>query len=336
MTAWLNNILEDIWYGRHPASVGLAPLGWCFRGVVGAWRLAYRTGLLDVYQTPVPVIVVGNLTVGGTGKTPLVIWLAGHLKSCGVKPGIVARGYGGSARTWPQQVRPDSDPAVVGDEAIMISRRTGCPVAVGPDRGACVDALLKHADCDLMISDDGLQHHALGRSIEIVVIDGIRRFGNGRCLPAGPLREPARRLQEVDLIVCNGIAGRGEFSMKYVACDAYSIRQPRERRALASFEGKEVHTLAGIGNPERFFSLVKSAGIGVHPHPFPDHHRYRRKDLEFDDGLPVLVTEKDAVKCESIAPDNCWFVPITAELPEVFGHRLATLLARAQRGQKTT
>jgi tetraacyldisaccharide 4'-kinase len=214
----------------------------------------------------------------------------------------------------------------------MISRRTGCPLAVGPNRGECVEALLKHADCDLVISDDGLQHHSLAPTIEIVVIDGVRRFGNGRCLPAGPLRESVRRLREADLIVCNGIAGRGEFSMKYIALDAYTIKQPRKRKPLAAFETKEAHVLAGIGNPERFFSMVKNKGIRVHPHPFPDHHRYRREDLHFDDGLPVIMTEKDAVKCESIASDDSWFVPVTAELPEVFGHRLASLLERAQRG----
>ena len=163
-------------------------------------RAAYAFGMLRVTRFNVPVVVVGNVTVGGTGKTPLVIWLANRLRQEGYSPGIVARGYRGAARHWPQQVRPDSDPFAVGDEAVVLARRCRCPVSVGPDRVAAVDALLQYHDCDVIISDDGLQHYALGRDVEIVVVDGVRRFGNGYCLPAGPLREPAKRVRSADFV----------------------------------------------------------------------------------------------------------------------------------------
>lgn len=333
--AVFRRMLEEAWYARHPAAVLLVPFEWGFRSVVGLRRAAYRQGLFRIYEAEVPVIVVGNLTVGGTGKTPLVIWLAGYLQAQGYRPGIVSRGYGGRARKWPQQVRADSDPSAVGDEAIVISRRTRCPVAVGPDRGANVAALLAHSNANIVISDDGLQHYALARTVEIVVVDGVRRFGNGHCLPAGPLREPASRAREVDLVVTNGIAGRGEFAMKYVATGAVTLQQRRRIAPLDSFVGTGAHAVAGIGNPDRFFSMLRAKGIRVQPHAFPDHHEYQTSDFEFGDELPVLMTEKDAVKCESFANPRLWSVPITAELPDLFAHRLLNLLTRPKNGQKT-
>lgn len=332
----LGELANELWYGRHPAALGLIPFGQIFRAGVEVRRYAYRRGILPVYRAPVPVIVVGNVTAGGTGKTPLVIWLAGYLKALGYQPGIVARGYGGNARRWPQQVRPDSDPHAVGDEAIVIARRTRCPVAVGPRRMASAAALIEHAGCDLIISDDGLQHYALARDLEVAVIDGVRRFGNGRCLPAGPLREPLSRLREVDMVVTNGSAGRGEFSMKYVPTQALSLLNRARSVALEDFVATPVRAVAGIGNPQHFFAMLRSRGLRIHPHPFPDHHRFRIRDLEFGDDLPILMTEKDAVKCELLAPANAWVVPITAEMPEVFATRLETLLARGANGQTTT
>lgn len=331
----VQRILEEVWYGRHPSGLFLLPLGWCYRAVIGLRRRAYASGLLSVYRAPVPVIVVGNLTVGGTGKTPLVIWLAGYLKSLGYQPGVVSRGYGGRAQRWPQQVRPDSDPNAVGDEAIVIARRTRCPVAVGPDRGAGVAALVDHAACDIVISDDGLQHYALAREIEIAVIDGVRRFGNTRCLPAGPLREPAGRLREVDLVVTNGIAGRGEFAMKYVPTHAVNIAMPGRACSFEALAAEPVHAVAGIGNPERFFAMLRAKGLRITPHAFPDHHRYRKADLDFGDERPIVMTEKDAVKCEPFAAAHCWSIPITAELPEIFATRLETLMKRGRNGQTT-
>ena len=325
----------ELWYGRHPLSLLLVPFAWLFRMAIALRRKLFTSGLLAIYHAPVPVVVVGNLTVGGSGKTPLVIWLAGFCRALGLRPGVVARGYGGRASSWPQQVRPDSDPAVVGEEPIIIARRARCPVAVAPQRSAAVEALLEHTDCNIIISDDGLQHYALGRALEIAVIDGVRRLGNGRLLPAGPLREPVSRLREVDFIVTNGIAGRNEFAMKYVAAGPVNLQRRELALPFAQFRGEPVHAVAGIGHPQRFFSMLKGHGLEVIPHPFPDHHRFRPEDLEFGDERPVLMTEKDAVKCEDFAPSRCWMVPITAELPEIFAQRLEALLKRGKDGQKT-
>jgi tetraacyldisaccharide 4'-kinase len=331
----LASFVNEMWYGKHPAATALAPLAIAYRLFMEARRGAYRHGILSTYRAEVPVIVVGNLTTGGTGKTPLVIWLTGYLKTLGYHPGVIARGYGGRAKRWPQQVRPDSDSRAVGDEAIVIARRTRCPIAVGPNRRDCAQALLEYAKCDIIISDDGLQHYALERDIEIAVIDGVRRYGNGRCLPAGPLREGVGRAREFDMVVTNGIAGRGEFGMKYVATHAVSVAHPDRAAEFASFAAAAVHAVAGIGNPERFFAMLRAHGLKIIPHPFPDHHPYQRTDIDFDDGLPVLLTEKDAVKCEAFAPPRCWAVPVTAELPEIFATRLQSLLARGKNGQAT-
>jgi tetraacyldisaccharide 4'-kinase len=220
---------------------------------------------------------------------------------------------------------------VVGDEPIVIARRARCPVAVGPRRGEAVEALLRHAACDIVISDDGLQHYALERNYEIAVIDGVRRMGNGRCLPAGPLREPAARLRTVDLIVTNGIAARGEFGMKYVASHVHKLGDS-EKIAIEKFAPREIHAVAGIGNPERFFSMLRAKGFRIKPHPFRDHVRYRKSDLEFGDDLPIIMTEKDAVKCEHLTMPHCWYIPITAELPEVFRRRLSTVFSGVENG----
>lgn len=331
---WWTDLPDRIWYGRHPASLVLAPFSWVFRAVAGLRKRAYASGLLTIYQASVPVIVVGNLTVGGSGKTPLVIWLAGYLKSLGLNPGVVARGYGGQAANWPQQVRPDSDPATVGDEAIVIARRTRCPVAVDPSRAAAVAALVEHGKCDVIISDDGLQHYGLARDIEIAVVDGVRRLGNGRLLPAGPLREPPQRLREVDFIVTNGIAGRGEFAMKYVPVNPINLVNRRQSIDFSDLQSTPVHAVCGIGNPERFFQMLKNKGLRIVPHAFPDHHRYKAEDLDFGDDGPILMTEKDAVKCERFGLARCWSVPVTAELPEVFAQRLEALLMRGDDGQE--
>ncbi|MGD9603083.1 MAG: tetraacyldisaccharide 4'-kinase [Gammaproteobacteria bacterium] len=332
----VEHFANEIWYGKHPAAVVLAPLSGVYRAIVEVRRRAYAHGVLGIYRASVPVIVVGNLTAGGTGKTPLVIWLAGYLKSLGHRPGVLARGYGGRARHWPQQVRPDSDARAVGDEAIVIARRARCPVCVGPDRRACAEALVAHADCDILISDDGLQHYALDRDVEIAVIDGVRRYGNGRCLPAGPLREPLQRVRSVDMVVTNGIAGRGEFAMKYVTTHAVSLARRDHAATLEEFASDAVHAVAGIGNPDRFFSALRGHGLRIVPHPFPDHHVFKAGDLAFDDERQVLMTEKDAVKCEAFATNRCWAVPVTAELPEVFATRLEALLARGIHGQATS
>lgn len=328
--------LDHYWYGRHPLMALLSPLTCLFRGVVWTRRHAYRSGLRKTQRLPVPVIVVGNITVGGTGKTPLVAWLAEFLSQAGYAPGIVLRGYGGKARSWPQQVRPDSDPVVVGDEAVLLARHTHCPMVVGPDRAAAARALLEHTNCNLIIADDGLQHYGLARDIEIVVVDGVRRFGNGRCLPAGPLREPLARLKEVDMIVTNGLAGRLEYPMKMVGNKACRLDDPSVEKALSQFAGQTVHAVAGIANPARFFESLRKAGLRIVEHAFPDHHAFRPEDVSFNDAAPVLMTEKDAVKCRRFARDYDWYVPVAAQPDPRVGEKILTLLKGKTHGQETT
>ncbi len=318
--------LEVLWYGNHRLSRLLAPLSVLYSGLVRIRRWAYATGLLAVRRLPVPVIVIGNLSVGGTGKTPLSIAVAGLLKAHHYSPGIVARGYKGKAGQWPQPVGPESDPARVGDEAVLLARRSRCPVAVGPDRWEAAQMLLKHYPCDVVVSDDGLQHFGLHRDIEIAVIDGARRHGNGRCLPAGPLREPVSRLKRVDLIVAYGTAGPGEMAMSYVLERPRSLMNPAHEQSLEDFCKTEVHAVAGIGHPERFFSALEAQGIRLIRHPFSDHHPFRAGDIRFDDALPVLMTEKDAVKCQGFAGPEHWYVPVEAQLAPMFEHRLLALL----------
>lgn len=326
--------LEKLWYGNHPVSVVLAPLGWLYRLFMQFRRTAYRLGLVPTRRVGAPVIIIGNITSGGTGKTPLVIWLAEYLKQQGFRPGIVSRGYGGAAKHWPQQVRPDSDPIMVGDEPVIIARRTGCPVAASPDRYPAAAGLLQHGQCDILICDDGLQHEALARDIEIAVIDGVRRFGNGRCLPAGPLREPVSRLRAVDLVVTNGKAGRGEFAMEIIPGRMHALNSDTTL-PLSTFSGQAVHAIAGTGHPARFFQLLKSCNIHAVEHPFPDHHNYTAADIMFNDELPVVMTEKDAIKCITFATERHWYLPIDARMDEIFQHRFNKLLKDIADGQKT-
>lgn len=328
----MHEFLDKLWYERHPASTLLVPLSWLYRLIVAVRRAGVRSGLLSTYRAPVPVIVVGNITVGGTGKTPLVIWLVEYLRSVGFTPGIISRGYRGRAKSWPQQVRADGDPEMVGDEAIVLARRTACPLAVGPIRADNVEALMRHSDCDIVISDDGLQHYRLERDVEILVVDGIRRYGNGRCLPAGPLREPLSRLNEIALTVNNGIASRGEFEMKLAASKLRALDGSSMQLDLEEFTGKAVNAVAGIGHPERFFEMLRQKGLRVIKHPFPDHHRFTASDVTFDNGLPIVMTEKDAVKCERLKLVDAWYLPIDVTLPKVFEHRLSAALEEANNG----
>lgn len=318
--------LQRHWYANTFLSLALLPLSWLFCAVAAARRWAYRSGLLASYRAPVPVIVVGNLSVGGSGKTPLVAWIVELLRREGWRPGIVSRGYGGSASSWPQQVRPDSDPRTVGDEPVLLAQACACPVAVGPDRAAAVRALLEHTDCDVVVADDGLQHYALERDIEVVVVDGTRRFGNGRCLPAGPLRERPSRLQEVDFVVSNGTPGRLEYPMRLEVTHALNLKHGDRIRDLGEFVGTPVHAVAGIGHPQRFFSQLRAAGLQVIEHAFADHHDFGPEDLEFPEAGPILMTEKDAVKCRRFASSRHWVVPARAEVDGRFGSRLLALL----------
>lgn len=325
--------LVEQWYSQRPALFWV-PLSWLFCLLVKIRRALYKARVLPSQKISAPVIVVGNISVGGTGKTPLVAWLVKLLRAADYTPGIVTRGYGGQAERWPQQVRPDSDPVFVGDEPVLLAQRCGCPVVAAPDRVAAAQALLKHSDCNVVITDDGLQHYRLRRDIELVVVDGARRFGNEYCLPAGPLREPISRLKEVDYIVSNGDAQRGEFAMKLAPSCFVSLQDANQTMALESLKGKTAHALAGIGNPSRFFTLLKSLGMEVIEHPFPDHHKFEISDLNFDDELPVLMTEKDAVKCRSLTDQTVgkqlWYLPVDAQLDDTFAYRLLQQLKNIQ------
>ena len=315
--------LERLWYGRSALRWLLAPLSALFWMVSTARRAAYRRGLLRSVRLPVPVLVVGNLSAGGTGKTPLVIWLARHLQGLGRRPGILSRGYGGTSYAYPRLVAPDSDPAAVGDEPLLVSRRAGCPVVVDPDRVRGGRWLVEREGCDVLIADDGLQHHRLARDLEIAVIDGRRRLGNGWVLPAGPLRETASRLRSVDLVIVNGDAGPGELAMRLVPSELVSVEDPARRRPLESLAGQAVHAVAGIGNPGRFFATLRELGLEFVPHAFPDHHAWTARDLDFDACDCVLMTEKDAVKCRAFGRDDLVALRVQARIDP----RLADLLS---------
>jgi tetraacyldisaccharide 4'-kinase len=292
---------ERHWYRLSAVSLLLFPLSLAFRAAVALRRLLYRTGILSRERVPVPVIVVGNLTAGGTGKTPLVLWLVEELRRRGRAPGIVSRGYGAGARP-PRLVQAGDDPALAGDEPVLLARRSGAPVWIGADRPAAARALLAASpSCDVILCDDGLQHYRLARDFEIAVEDE-RGFGNGFMLPAGPLREPAGR--RVDVRVLNRAAGAPataaagpRLAMRLVPAGLYRVGEPAAPVAPASLAGKRLHAVAGIGDPARFFRSLDALGLRATPHAFPDHHRYTPEDLDFPDCDYVLMTEKDAVKC---------------------------------------
>lgn len=325
--------LERHWQRFTPVSLALLPLSLVFCALVQLRRVLYRLGVLRSTRFPVPVVVVGNLTVGGAGKTPLVIWLADFLRRAGYRPGIVTRGYRGQSPVWPVSVTRDTPAELVGDEAVLLARRSGCPVMAGPDRSESIRRLLAQ-DCNLIVSDDGLQHYRLGRDIEIVVIDGARRFGNGLCLPAGPLREPVTRLKSVDLRVANGQPRKGELGMSLTLAGFYNLAQPGQHGSAEQFRTTPVHAVAGIGNPERFFATLRGLGLNVIPHPFPDHHAFQAGELEFGDKLPLILTEKDAVKCERFADARCWVLAVEAQPDVLLGEQVLQRLKEITVGQE--
>jgi tetraacyldisaccharide 4'-kinase len=320
---------EALWYRNHPLRWLLVPATGLYRLVARLRRDAYRRGWLKTVEVAVPVVVVGNVSVGGTGKTPFVIWLAGQLKLRGRRVGIVTRGYRGKSTEWPRVVTPESDPAEVGDEPVLLARRTNCTVVAGPDRVAAAEALLASTPVDVLLTDDGLQHYRLGRRFEIAVVDGVRGMGNGLCLPAGPLREPPARLQQVDAIVVNGgtWGHAGVFRSRAVVTKVYNLHDGTER-PLESFRNTSVHAVAGIGNPQRFFDLLEDAGLDVIPHPLPDHAEIGAEQLTFEEPGPVLITEKDAVKCEQLAPADVWCVVVDLAFDEDHTARLMRLVLR--------
>ena len=311
--------VEELWYGNHPARLFLWPASVGFQ-VVSRIRRAW----LEWRRKPlsVPVIVVGNLTVGGVGKTPLVIALAQYLSAQGLRVGIVSRGYGAHIRRFPHCVRVEDDAQQVGDEPKLLALKTGCPVVIDPNRLQAVKYLLQHHQSQIIISDDGLQHYAMPRAVEIVVIDGMRGLGSGLCLPAGPLREPAQRLQQVNFIVVNGEQSVHTQSLQYESVYQMELQAAAPR----SFTGESVSwqdiempcsAIAGIGNPERFFTLLKRLGVVFQPHKFADHHEFLPHELACLQ-KPVIMTEKDAVKCCAFATDAMYYLPVEAKLSDEF------------------
>ena len=305
------------WQRRGAVAWLLWPAGLTFGVVASIRRFLYKIRILGSTHPGIPVIVVGNLSVGGSGKTPLVLWLAELLREHKWKPGIVSRGYGGSTQA-PAEANIASDPAEAGDEPILLARRSGCPVWVAPDRVAACRALREqHPECNVIVSDDGLQHHALRRDVEICVVDG-RSSGNGFLQPAGPLREPPSRLASFDAVVTHECPEVKGYKMQLQGENLVRFTDARDVRPAKSFAGQRVHAVAGIGDPKRFFLQLARFGLKVVPHPFPDHHPFRAEDLEFGDGDPVVMTEKDAVKCKRFARANHWVFPVSASLDPAF------------------
>lgn len=318
------------WYGRRNlVSYSLSPFAMAYASVVALRRWLFRVGVKKSYRFPLPIIVVGNITVGGVGKTPLVVYIAQLLKKNGYRPGIVSRGYKGKATTWPCNVTASSDPLQVGDEAVMLAQQINCPLVVAPDRVAAVKQLLAQHPCDVVISDDGLQHYRLQRDIEIAVIDGERRLGNQFCLPAGPLRETAARLKQVDMVVCQGNAVNHEYQLQLVLQKIYQLTQPQKEINIELLKQQKVHAIAAIGHPQRFFNQLKKLGFDIIVHAFPDHYVFKREDIIFDDNAMVLMTAKDAVKCGQFADQRHYCMSVRAMImPEFDRALLAKLLPK--------
>jgi tetraacyldisaccharide 4'-kinase len=297
----------------------LRPLSLIFLVLSVIRRMAYRVGILSVWHAPVPVIVVGNITAGGNGKTPLTLWLAEFLKGNGFHPGIISRGYGAAVRGV-REVVLSGDATEFGDEPLLLARRSACPVWVGKDRpAAACSLLLAHPECDVLICDDGLQHYALARDVEIAVVDQ-RMLGNGLLLPAGPLRELPSRLRGVDAVVANAaVAPEGGFAMRLTGTVFRNLQNRTRIAAADDFEGRILHAIAGIGNPQRFFDTLGGMGVCCVTHSFPDHHPYQRADLQFEDTCAVLMTEKDAVKCTPFAEPDWWYLEVAAEVSADLG-----------------
>ncbi|CAK0745095.1 Tetraacyldisaccharide 4'-kinase [Gammaproteobacteria bacterium] len=314
-------VQKQIWGAQ--ANIALLPLENLYCGVMKFRRYAHQRGWLHSERLPVPVLVVGNITVGGTGKTPLVLWLAKFLETNGWKPGILSRGYGGKIGNKPREVFSEDDPKEVGDEPLLLARRSKVPVAVCTKRTSAGNLLISRHGCTCLICDDGLQHYALERDVEIVVTDRARGFGNGHCLPAGPLREPISRMAKTHLQIAHGVPlAPGEYAMSLELGLAVSIGSPKVLRPLSDFQTTPVHAVAGIGHPDRFFDALRAKGLNIIPHPFPDHFLFQ--NFDFGDCFPIMMTEKDAVKCSFLSEG--WYVPAEAVLPLEFGKKVLDLL----------
>ncbi|RXJ72436.1 tetraacyldisaccharide 4'-kinase [Veronia nyctiphanis] len=318
-------MVEKIWFDKHPLGWVLSPLLWplskLFAHIAAGRRQRFLANSSDVYRAPVPIVVVGNITVGGNGKTPVVVWLVEQLKAKGLNPGVVSRGYGGKAPQYPYVLDESSSAKEAGDEPVLIAKRTGVPVSVSPIRSEAIKSLLP-LGVDIIVTDDGLQHYKMDRDIEFAVIDGNRRFGNGHAMPMGPLREPRSRLKDVDFVICNGgHPEKTEISMSLVASKAINLLTRQQAHVT---ELGELVAIAGIGHPERFFNTLNELGNPAQTaHGFADHKSFEMSELASltNDNQQLIMTEKDAVKCQSYVKDNqignWWYVPVDAHLPNV-------------------
>lgn len=323
-------MIAKIWSGESPLWRLLLPLSWLYGLVSNCIRLCYRLGIKRAWRAPVPVVVVGNLTAGGNGKTPMVIWLVEQLQQRGIRVGVVSRGYGGKAASYPLLLTAETTSAEAGDEPVLIYQRTAAPVAVSPERAEAVKAILAQHDVQIIVTDDGLQHYRLARDVEIVVVDGVRRFGNGWWLPAGPMRERAGRLKTVDAVVVNGgVPKSGEIPMRLEPGLAVNLRTG-ERRHVAELHN--VVAMAGIGHPPRFFATLDACGVRPQKCvPLADHQALEPDDVRalLAKGQTLVMTEKDAVKCRAFAEDNWWYLPVDAHLsgtePQALLEKLTSL-----------
>jgi len=337
------------WYSTTPAPWWACGLASMYALLTALRRRLYKRGWKRRIKVQVPVVVIGNLTAGGSGKTPLTIALIERLCAAGWTPGVASRGYGREQPRTPRWVDADTPPQLGGDEPVLIARRTGVRVRVDRNRVAAAQALAK-AGCDIVVCDDGLQHYRLHRDVEIEVIDGQRRYGNGRLFPAGPLREPVARGAQCDFRVLNERPAPGDgkstsddnttpdlahWPMHLDHHQAHPLSGHRPI-PLYYFQHQRIHAVAGIGHPERFFSMLRARNIAVVPHAFPDHHHYRRDDLHFSSDLPIVMTEKDAVKCAGFANERMFYIPISARLPEAFWVTLLDRLSTLQRTSSIT
>lgn len=311
--------LISSWRKPNALTVLLWPLSLLYRALFVVNRSLYRLGIKRVYRAPVPVIIIGNVTVGGTGKTPLVIFLVEALREHGFKPAVISRGYAGHAPEYPLLVTSQTPVEYCGDEPTLIVRRTKVPMCVGPNRKSAIELLLDTHDVDVIISDDGLQHFALARDLELCLVDDTSPLANSHLLPAGPYREPAYRLSTVDFVIRHG--GNDGICMELVATSP----KPLVTSDAVFDSSKKIHAVAGIGNPQRFFDTCRRLGLTIEPHSFPDHHAFSLSDIDFGDSL-VLMTEKDAVKCQAFADERHWYLPVDAKLNAGFTDALIAAL----------
>lgn len=341
----MTSLVDRLWYGKGRPLFLLTPLSWLYRAVAHARRR--KAMKAHGHKLPAPVVVVGNITAGGTGKSPLTAWLVHILQAAGWRPVVLSRGYGGNSADYPLLVTEDTLPSLAGDEPVMLAQATGAPVIVDPDRRRGAAYALDNALGDVLISDDGLQHYRLPRDIEFSVFDGSRGIGNGALIPVGPLREPVSRLEMVDFVIVNGAASADDegrvppealSGITHTHMYAMELQPTRlvnlktgEVRAPESLRGQKVRSIAGIGNPTRFFDTLKGLGAKQIAVPFPDHHRFRPEDLGAETDHMLVMTAKDGVKCRSFAPDNAWVLYVEARLPEAFAESVLEKLRASSR-----